>query len=146
METVHLVADLIQPHCYMNSIDLKDAYYSVKVCKEDSKYLEFHAGRICLKFVVLSNGLSSCPQKFTKLTKQPIACLRVEAIIVATYIDDTVVIGETYEQCLIGTIKTIKIFLKLDFIIHLEKSSLQFSQDIADLGFVFISRGFSSFI
>ena len=25
METVHWVADLIQPHCYMTSIDLKDA-------------------------------------------------------------------------------------------------------------------------
>ena len=95
MEVVYLVADLIQPHCYMNSIDLKDAYYSVKVCEEDSEYLEFHARRVCLKFVVLSNGVSSCPQKFTKLTKQPIACLRIEGVIVATYIDDIVIIGET---------------------------------------------------
>ena len=27
METIHSVADLIQPHCYMTTIDLKDAYY-----------------------------------------------------------------------------------------------------------------------
>ena len=26
MDTVHSVADLIQPHCYMTSIDVKDAY------------------------------------------------------------------------------------------------------------------------
>ena len=44
METVHSVAHLIQPHCYMTSIDLKDAYYSVKTSEEDSKYLKFYAG------------------------------------------------------------------------------------------------------
>ena len=46
METVHLVADLIQPHCYMTSIDLKDDYYSVKTSEEDTKYLKFYAGKI----------------------------------------------------------------------------------------------------
>ena len=40
------------------------------------------------------------------------------------YIDDIIVIGEIYEACLVGTIKTINFFLKLGFIIHPEKSSL----------------------
>ena len=44
--------------------------------------------------------------KFTKLTKPPIACLRIEGVIVVIYIDDIIVIGDTYEECLIGTIKT----------------------------------------
>ena len=130
MEIVHLVADLIQPHCYMTSIDLKDAYYSVKISEEDSKYLKRYAGKFFLKFVVLPNGLSSGPQKFTKLTKPTIACLKIEGVIVAIYIDDIIVIGETYEECLIGTVKTIKLFLNLGFIIHPEKSSLQPSQEI----------------
>ena len=124
METVHSVADLIQPHCYMTSIDLKDAYYSVKISEEDSKYLKFYAGKRFLKFVVLPNGLSSEPRKFTKLIKPPIACLRIEGVIVAIYIDDIIVVGDIYEECLIGTIKTIKLFLKMAFIIHPEKSSL----------------------
>ena len=38
------------------------------------------------------------------------------------YIDDIIVIGNTYEECLIGTIKTIKLFLKLGLIIHPEKN------------------------
>ena len=124
----------------MTSIDLKDAYYSVKISEEDPKYLKFYAGKIFLKFVVLPNGLSSGPRKFTKLTKPPIACLRIEGVIVAIYIDDIIVIGDTYEECLIGTIKTIKLFLKLGFIIHPEKSSLQPSQEITYLGFVFNSK------
>ena len=124
MEKIHSVADLIQPHCYMTTIDLKDAYYSVKISEEDSKYLKFYVGKNLLKFVVLPNGLSSGPRKFTKLTKPPIACLRIEGVIVAIYIDDIIVIGDTYEECLIGTIKTIKLFLKLGFIIHPEKKLL----------------------
>ena len=83
METIHSVADLIQPHCYMTTIDLKDAYYSVKISEEDSKYLKFYVGKNLLKFVVLPNGLSSGPRKFTKLTKPPISCLRMEGVIVA---------------------------------------------------------------
>ena len=89
---------------------------------------------------MLPNGLSSGPRKFTKLTKPPIACLRTEGVIVAIYIDDIIVIGDTYEECLIGTIKTIKLFLKLGFIIHPEKSSLQPSQEITYLGFVFNAK------
>ena len=61
METVHSVADLIQPHYYMTTIDLKDVYYSVKVSEEDSKYLKFYVGKNILKFVVLPNGLSLGP-------------------------------------------------------------------------------------
>ena len=89
---------------------------------------------------MLPNGLSSGPRKFTKLTKPPIACLRIEGVIVAIYIDDIIVIGDTFEECLIGAIKTIKLFLKLGFVIHPEKSSLQPSQEITYLGFVFSSR------
>ena len=138
METVHLLVDLVQPHCYMTSIDLKDACYSVKISEEDSKYLNFYAGKNLLKFV-LPNGLSSGLRNFTKLTKPPIACLRI-GVTVAIYIDYVFVIGDNYEQCLVGTIKTIKLFLKLGFIIHPEKSSLQPSQEITYLGFVLIQR------
>ena len=125
-------------------IDLKDAYYSVKISEEDSKYLKFYAGKNLLKFVVLPNGLCSGPRKFTKPTKPPIACLRVGGVEVAIYIDDIIVTGDTYEECLIATTKTIKLFLKLGFIIHPEKSCLQLSKEIAYLGFVFNSKEMSA--
>ena len=47
-----------------------------------------------------------CPTKwivFTKLTKPPIACLRIEGVIVAIYIDDIIVIGRAYQESFIGT-------------------------------------------
>ena len=62
---------------------------------------------------MLPNGLSSGPRKFTKLTKPPIVCLRIKGVIVIIHTTDILVIRETYEECLIGTIKTIKLLLKL---------------------------------
>ena len=88
----------------MTSRDLKDASYSVTISEEDSKYLKFYAGRNFLKLVALPNGLSSGQRKFTKLTKLPIACLRIEVVIVAISIDDIIVIGDSYEEWRIGTI------------------------------------------
>ena len=86
MVTVHAVADLIQPHCCMITIALKDANYSVKISKEDSKYLKLYAGKNLFKFVALPNGLSAGARKFIKLTKPAIACLRIQGVIVAIYI------------------------------------------------------------
>ena len=70
----------------MTTIALKDDNYSVKISKEDSKYLKFYAGKNLFKFFVLPNGLSSGPRKFTKLTKPVIAWLRIEGVIVAIYV------------------------------------------------------------
>ena len=54
--------------------------------------------------------------------------------------NNIIVIGETYEKCIIGSIKIIKLFLTLSFIIHSEKSSSQPSQEIIYLRFSFISK------
>ena len=41
MDTLHTVLKLVQRNCYIASIDLKDAYYSVRVANTDRKYLRF---------------------------------------------------------------------------------------------------------
>ena len=41
METIHCVLKLIRPNCYMASVDIKDAYYSVPIGQECQKYLKF---------------------------------------------------------------------------------------------------------
>ena len=64
-------------------LDLKDAYYSVKVSSKFQKYLKFfHEGKL-YKFTAWPNGLSPCPRKFTKILKQPFANLRLLGHIIA---------------------------------------------------------------
>ena len=62
----------------MTTIDVKDAYYSVKINDQDTRFLIFLWNSKLLKFVVLPNGLSPGPRKFTKLTKPPLTMLRMQ--------------------------------------------------------------------
>ena len=41
MDSIHTFVQLMKPHCYMGSIDLKDAYYSIPVLPEHQKYSKF---------------------------------------------------------------------------------------------------------
>ena len=85
-----------------------------------------------------------CLQVHQSLQSSPsIACLRIEGVIAVIYIGDIIVLADTYEECLIGATKTIKLFLKPGFIIQPEKSSWQTSQEITYLRFVFNSKEMS---
>ena len=73
----------------MTTIDLKDAYYSVKIDGDDAPFLNFLCNSKLLKFVVLPSGLSPGPRKFTKVTKPPklamLAMLIMQEYTVAIY-------------------------------------------------------------
>ena len=118
MQTLQTILTLIQPNCYMATIDLKDAYYSVKIDGNDTCFLKFLCSSKLLTFVVLPNGFSPGPQKFTKLTKPRLAMLRMRGYTVAIYIDDIIAIDQTFEECLLTVVGTISLFQKLGFLIH----------------------------
>jgi len=71
MDTLHTITKLIEKDCFMASIDLKDAYYSVPITREDRKYLRFLWQGTLFQFTCLPNGLSCAPRKFTKLLNLP---------------------------------------------------------------------------
>ena len=75
MDTIHTITKLMSKDCYMASIDLKDAYYSIPVAREHRKYLRFIYNGQLYQFTCLPNGLSSCPRKFTKILKPPLTML-----------------------------------------------------------------------
>ena len=41
MDSLYIVIQMVKPRCFMASIDLKDAYYSVPFATADQKYLKF---------------------------------------------------------------------------------------------------------
>ena len=41
MQTLQTILILVQPNCYIATIDLKDAYYSVKIDVDDTRFLRF---------------------------------------------------------------------------------------------------------
>ena len=67
MDSLNTIIKLMQKDCFMASIDIKDAYYSIAVREPDQKYLQFQWKGIVYHFTCLPNGLTSGPRKFTKL-------------------------------------------------------------------------------
>ena len=136
MESIQSITQLIRLNCFMASIDLQDAYYSMKIKEADKRYLKLQSGEQIFKFTCLPNGLSIGPRKFTKLLKPPLAALRKLGHMVCFFIDDLINIGDSYEACVINVLDTISIMHSVGFVVHPEKSSLIPKQQIVFLGFV----------
>ena len=139
MDTVLTAVRLMKPGCFMASIDLKDAYYSVSIHSDFQKYLKFSWRGQLYKFVCFPNGLASCPRQFTKLLKPVFSSLRKLGHISVVYIDDTWLTSEDYNSCVNNIAETITLLDRLGFVIHPEKSILIPTQEITFLGFIFNS-------
>ena len=135
MDTFMSAIQMITPGCYMASIDLKDAYYSVPIADEYQKYLKFEWANALYKFKALPNGLASGPRLFTKLMKVPLAVLRQQGCVIIAYIDDTLLIGDTKLEVERAVSLTKSLFIRLGFLINLDKSVLTPTQNIEFLGF-----------
>ena len=135
METLRLVLSLITPGCYLASLNLKDAYYSVPIHPDHTKFLKFIWKNQLCKFLVLPNSLCCSPRKFTKLMKAPIAILRLDGHIIAIYVDDLINVGLTFDECVENLIASIKLLNSLGFIIYPDKSISLPKQEITFLGF-----------
>ena len=99
MEGLNTVKDLITQGCYLASVDLEKAYYSVPIHKEHRKYLRFEFQGSTWEFTCLPNGLASAPRIFTKLMKIPFSSLRAKGLKSCIYIDDTCLFGDTFDEC-----------------------------------------------
>ena len=119
---------------------MKDAFNSVKIDGDDTRFLKFLCNSKLLKIVVLPNGLSPSPRKFTKLTKPPLAMLRMQGYAAAIYIDDIIAIDQSFEECLLTVVETGSLFEKLAFVIHPDKSKFIPSKIGEYFGFIIDSE------
>ena len=69
---IKTVINMVTRNCFMATIDLKDAYYSVAISRLFQKFLKFKWKDKLYCFTCFPNGVGSCPRKFTKLNKVPI--------------------------------------------------------------------------
>ena len=98
IEGIHTLKSLLQKGDWLVKIDLKDAYFSVPISKEQRKFLCFQFRDRFYQFNCLPFGLASAPWVFTK-TLKPIAALGRElGIRMIVYIDDILLMAETKEK------------------------------------------------
>ena len=136
MATLATALQLISPNCYMASIDLADAYYSVRVAPKDRKFLQFHFERRHYRFTCLANGVSSAPRTFTKLLKVPLSHLREHFNInIMAYLDDLLLLANSREQLLKDLDTTTHLLISLGFSISPAKSVILPTKQLQFLGF-----------
>lgn len=140
MESLNTALSLMEQDCFMTSIDLKDAYYSVSVNKKFRKYLKFHWKGKLYEFTCLPMGLACAPRIFTKLLKPLFSFLRSSGFLSVYYFDDTLLIGSTVSNCLDNMNATKKLLEKAGFFINPDKSSFIPSHEIKFLGFILNSK------
>ena len=128
------------PDCYMGSIDLQDAYYTVPMDESCKKFMRFVWRGDVMEYQSLAFGLSSAPRLFTKLMKPIFAKLRGEGYVSVAYIDDSYLQGTTIKECKDNIDATFALLTKLGFVVNIQKSELEPKQQITFLGFILNSQ------
>ena len=146
MENLRNMCDMLTTDCYMTSIDLKKAYYSVAVDKSSKKFLRFMWQDTLYQYRALPNGLASAPRIFTKLVKVIFSILREKDCDCLHYLDDSVFIAKTFDKCLKDTYRAVELLQGAGFSIHQKKSVLEPTQRINFLGFIVDTKKMKIFL
>ena len=128
MDGINTIINMVTRNCFIATVDLKDAYYSV--------FLKFKWKENWYCFTCFPNGLGLCPRKFTKLNKVPVTSLHFENVRLSGYIDGFFTKGDSFSICEENIHKTMRLYDKLGFVINLKKSQIVPAQKIRILGFV----------
>ncbi|CAG2244870.1 unnamed protein product [Mytilus edulis] len=134
MDTFEMALKLVKPNCFFSSIDLRHAYYSVPIAEEHQKLLRFIWKNTIFQYTCLPNGLLSAPRIFTKLMKPVFATLRQFGYMNVAYIDDSLLLGDTEDECIENVQNTNDLMEWLGFIIHERKSVFKPAKQIVFLG------------
>ena len=136
MESLKSETDFMTQGCFMASIDIRDAYYTVSIAVEHQKYLKFAWRDKLYQYNCLPNGLASAARIFTKLLKPVFKVLRQKGHVSSSYIDDCYLQGESYGECHANVQDTVSLFQDVGLPIHDEKVLLIPSQTLTYLGFI----------
>ena len=137
MEHLATALTLVTKDCFLASLDLSDAYYSVPVSSSHRKYLQFRFNGQSYRFTCLANGVSSAPRTFTKLMKIPLSFLREHhGITITSYLDDLLIIAQSKKGLLESLDTTQTLLRSLGFTISVKKSSIQPAHAMTYLGFL----------
>ena len=134
METFESTLKLIKPGSFLASIDLRHAYYSVNIAEKDRKYLCFQWKAKIFQYTCLPNGITSAPRIFTKLMKPVFSTLRKFGHKNSAYIDDSLLIGDSFDECSKNVQDTVFLLKHLGFFVHDKKSVFVPTQKITYLG------------
>ena len=145
-ETFSIVLELIQRNDYFTKIDLSEAYFSVPIHEEFTKYLKFSWNGILYKFTCLPFGLAIAPYLFTKILKPVFAWLRQQNVRCSYYIDDSLNMNEDRLVCGKNALLVRETLESIGFVLNTNKSILVPCQRLVFFGFLIDSVEFKVYL
>lgn len=124
----------------MASIDLQDAFHLVSLHESHRKFVRFEWKDTLYEYTCLPFGLSCSPRIFTKLMKPVVEYLRSRNHVSVIYLDDMLLIGQSYNQCQNNVIETRSLLEKLGLLVNEKKSTLTPTNELKYLGFIFNTK------
>ena len=95
MESLSDVFKIIQPNCWMASVDLKVTFYTIPIHNAYQKYFKFMWYQKFHKYLAIPNGYFDAMRTFTKMLKPPFATLQKQGFISVIFVDDSYLQGNT---------------------------------------------------
>ena len=134
LDSIRTIKVLLQPGDFTTSLDLKDAYNHILIRESHQRYLRFEFMGNHYQFRALPFGLSSSPRVFCKILAPIIEHLHLQGIQVVFYLDDGLIIHQSPVMLEHHTDQVCKLLNQLGWILSVEKSRLNPSQDFVYLG------------
>ena len=142
MPNIHTVMSMIKRGDKLVSIDLSNAYSSLKIRDDQCKYLQFTFEGRSYRYLVLPNGIAIGPRVFVETTKAITRYLRKRGVNMIIYIDDTLLIHTNPDILCLHRDMAIETFRRYGFVVNYEKSLLKPSTQAEFLGFEFDTIAF----
>ena len=134
MEDLRDVKHSVKRNDYLVKIDLKKAFWSIRLSERLKKYIRFrHQGQL-YEANTMMFGLSVAPLVFTKVMKVPMSLLRHLNFRIHIYIDDMILMASSLEEILQARDTTIYLLQTLGLTINFNKSVLIPTHNLVYLG------------
>jgi len=115
MEDIRTAVNLMSKGCYLAVLVQQDAYHMIPIHSSCRKFLRFRWMGVLYEYTCLPFGLSVAPWLYTKILKPVLATLRSQSFENVSYLDDLLIIGQTYAKCYANVECTISLFTRLGF-------------------------------
>ena len=122
MESIKNVINMLKPGMFLASIDIKDAFYSVLIFPGHRKYLRFIWKEKIYQFLAMPNGYIDAIRISNKLLKPVFASLHELGYESSVYVDDSLLLAQTCQECFDNVLATVYLLQELGFVIHPTKS------------------------
>ena len=134
------VLDQLAGMQYFSTLDLASGYWQVKMDDDSKEKTAFTTPCGLYEFLVMPFGLCNAPATFQRLMEQVLHGLIGKCCVV--YLDDILVIGETFEKHMDNLKKVLERLQEAD--LHLKMKKCHFVQTSAEyLGYLVSSQGIS---